>query len=61
MEYEEITSVLRKVNKKNVDSISDSVLDMIIARVIEYPLDGDRGKCQSQIKEIISQSHGVSK
>jgi hypothetical protein len=55
MEFEEMVSVLKMVNKREGGYVSDKVLEEILALVFKNPLDSDRGLCQERIMTIINQ------
>ena len=55
MEFGEMVSVLKRTNKELYDSMSELLLEEILALVIKNPLDSDRGKCQEQLLELINQ------
>ncbi|CAD7768012.1 hypothetical protein FHEFKHOI_01949 [Candidatus Methanoperedenaceae archaeon GB50] len=58
MEFEEMVSVLKRMNKEADESVPDNLLEEILALVFKNPLDSDRGKCQEQIMTIINQRVG---
>ncbi len=58
MEFEEMVSVLKRMNKEADESVPDNLLEEILALVLKNPLDSDRGKCQEQIMTIINQRVG---
>jgi len=58
MEYEEMVSVLKRVNEKAENPVDNSLLKQILAIVIKNPLDLDRGRCQDQIIELIKHKRG---
>jgi len=55
MEFEEMLSVLKRINEENDKPVPYDTLEMILALVLKKPLDSDRGKCQEQIMAIINQ------
>ncbi|MBN1763054.1 MAG: hypothetical protein JW878_08285 [Methanomicrobia archaeon] len=58
MDFEEMVSVLKKVNKERDEQVDEKFLEQILALVIKNPLDSDRGRCQDQIMELIKQRGG---
>ncbi len=55
MEFEEMVSILKRINKEADESVPDNLLEEILALVLKNPLESDRGKCQEQIMTIINQ------
>lgn len=58
MEFDEMVSVLNRINEKAESPIDRELLRQILAIVIKNPLDSDRGRCQEQIMELIKQKRG---
>lgn len=58
MEFEEMVSVLKKVNEEMDEQVDEILLEQILALVMRKPLDSDRGRCQDQIMELIKQRGG---
>lgn len=58
MEFEEMVSVLKKVNEEMDEQVDEKLLEQILALVMRNPLDSDRGRCQDQIMELIKQGGG---
>jgi len=58
MEFEEMVSVLKKVNEEMDEQVDEKLLEQILALVMKKPLDSDRGRCQDQITELIKQRGG---
>ncbi len=58
MEFEEMVSVLRQVNKEEKEPVYEKLLEQILDLVIKNPLDSDRRGCQDQIMELIKQKRG---
>ncbi len=58
MEFEEMVSVLKKVNEGMDEQVDEKLLEQILALVMRNPLDSDRGRCQDQIMELIKQRGG---
>ena len=61
MSEEDILKILKDINSELGKPVTDELLEQIISRVIANPLDEDRGKCQDQIFEIITQRVGGNK
>lgn len=55
MEFEEMVSILERINKEVDESVQDNLLKEILALVLKNSLDTDRGKCQEQIMALINQ------
>ena len=58
MEFKEMVSVLKRVNKEMDEQVDEKLLEEILALVMRKPLDSDRGRCQDQILELIKQRGG---
>lgn len=58
MEFEEMVSVLNRVNEKAESPVDKEIIKQILTLVIKNPLDSDRGRCQEQIMELIKQNRG---
>jgi len=61
MGMEELLQVLNRINEEREIPIDKTIIEQILALVIMHPLDGDRGVCQAQISELISQRTGAKK
>ena len=57
--YCELLDVLNKINNSREAKVPEDVLEEVLAIVIRNPLPEDRGRCQDQIKLILSQRLGV--
>jgi len=55
MEFEDMVSILQRINKEQSAYVPDELLKEILALVLKNPLDADRGKCQEQIMALINQ------
>lgn len=61
MVYNQLLDVLNKINDTKESKVPDEILAEVLAIVMKNPLDEDRGKCQDQIKLILSQRWGGSR
>ena len=55
MENNDLMSVLRNLNKEMGSLVDNNLLSQVIALVMKNPLEEDRGRCQEQILELLSQ------
>ena len=55
MIYDQLFDVMRKINNSKESKVPEEILAAVLKIVIKNPLDEDRGKCQDQIKLILSQ------
>jgi hypothetical protein len=55
MVYNQLLNVLNKINGTKESKVPENILAEILEVVIRNPLEEDRGKCQDQIKLILSQ------
>jgi hypothetical protein len=61
MVYDQLLNVLNKINGTKESRVPDDILAKVLAIVMRNPLEEDRGKCQDQIKSILSQRWSGSK
>jgi chorismate mutase len=58
MKEEEIIESVKRINARNGKPVDEELLAQIIALVMKNPIEEDRQRCQSQIREIIYQRKG---